>query len=210
MEQKNYPTESTALILVDVLNEFLSPQGKVNGMIQPMIEKLDLVNKLSTLIKGVREAGIKIFYAPHGIDNRSFDDIKHLHPRLQMAIDNQAFWKGTYGADFYEPLKPKDGDIILSQHRMFNSFNGTDLNAQLTKNGIERVVLAGLTSHTCIEGTGRHALEIGYHVTFLTDAVADFTDADHEAAIQVAYPKFEHAALTVEQFLGKINFVDSY
>ena len=39
--------------------------------------------------------------------------------------------------------------------------------------GFEKVILAGMTSHTTVEGTGRHAMETGYHVTFVKDAVAD-------------------------------------
>lgn len=65
----------------------------------------------------------------------------------------------------------------------------------------KKVVLAGLTSQTCIEGTGRHALEAGFHVTFIKDAVADFTEAAHEAALTISYPTFGHDVLTVTEFL---------
>jgi len=144
---------------------------------------------------------LAIVYAPHGLDEHSFDEVKHLHPRMQVALDNQVFWKGSQGADFYPSLQPQPGDIVVSRHRMFNSFNGTDMDEQLKRRGIEKIILAGLTSHTCIEGTGRHAIEAGYHVTFLTDAVADFTSQDHRAAVEVAYPKFGHEALTVAEFI---------
>jgi nicotinamidase-related amidase len=43
--------------------------------------------------------------------------------------------------------------------------------------------LPGLTSHTCVESAGRHALDEGFHVTFLTDPVAEFTEEAHKAAI---------------------------
>ena len=70
--------------------------------------------------------------------------------------------------------------------------------------GIEKVVLAGLTSQTCIEGTGRHALEAGYHVTFLTDAVADFTEKAHRVALEISYPTFGHAVITIDEFLQSL------
>lgn len=66
---------------------------------------------------------------------------------------------------------------------------------------IERVVLAGLTSHTCVEGTGRHALEAGFHVPFLSDGMADFTEAALRAAIDLSYPTFGHPTLTIDAFL---------
>jgi hypothetical protein len=45
---------------------------------------------------------------------------------------------------------------------MFDFFVGTGLEEHLRASGIEKIVLAGLTSQTCIEGTGRHALEAGF------------------------------------------------
>jgi hypothetical protein len=45
---------------------------------------------------------------------------------------------------------------------MFDFLVGTGLEEHLRASGIEKIVLAGLTSQTCIEGTGRHALEAGF------------------------------------------------
>jgi ureidoacrylate peracid hydrolase len=199
--QPQYDGETTGLVLIDLLNDFLAEDGKMNSTIGPMLAKADLLNQLSRLLAGAREAGLKIFYAPHGLDEHSFDDVAHVHPRFQTALANKVFWKGSSGADFYEPLKPRDGDTVLARHRMYDSFMGTDLDEQLKVQGVEKVVFAGLTSQTCIEGTGRHALEAGYHVTFLADAVTDFTEQAHRAAVDLSYPIFGHEVLTVEQFL---------
>src|SRR6516225_5442755 len=78
---------------------------------------------------------------------------------------------------------------------------GTNLEAKLKTRGIEKVIFAGITSQTCVEGTGRHALEAGYHLTFLRDAVAEFTDEAHRAATDISYPTFGHEVLTVDEFL---------
>jgi nicotinamidase-related amidase len=58
---------------------------------------------------------------------------------------------------------------------------------------------------SCVEGTGRDALEAGYHRTFLSDAVADFTEQAHRAALDVSYPKFCHETLTVDEFLATVE-----
>lgn len=200
-----YDPRATALVLVDVLNEFFADEGKINPMIRPMLDKLGTIPTLRRLVEGARAAGVAIAYAPHGLDEHSFEDVKHLNPRLQMAVDNRVFWTGTPGADFFAPLAPRPGDIVASRHRMFNSFLGTDLDEQLRGRGIENLVFAGVTSHTCVEGSGRHALEAGYHVTFLTDAVADFTDEAHRAAVDVGYPTFGHAVVTVDGFLSALR-----
>jgi ureidoacrylate peracid hydrolase len=205
MNARNYSTQNTALVLVDVLNDFLAEDGKLNSMIAPMLEQTNLIANLKRLLQGARAAGLKVFFSPHGADEHSFDDVRHIHPRFQFGLDNQVFWKGSYGADFFAQLRPREGEIVISRHRMFDSFVGTDLEAQLQANGIEKVVLAGLTSQTCVEGTGRHALETGFHVTFLKDAVADFTQLAHRAALDVSYPTFGHEVLTIDEFLGAVT-----
>ncbi|GAA3547032.1 isochorismatase family cysteine hydrolase [Kribbella ginsengisoli] len=205
MDSAQYDAVSTGLILIDVLNDFLADDGKLNTQIGEMRDKLDLRSQLARLLEGARGAGVKTFYAPHGLDEHSFDDLKYVHPTFQGGLAHQLFWKGSYGADFYEPLRPAAGDVVVSRHRMYDSFRGTDLDDLLRENRIEKVVFAGLTSQTCVEGTGRHALEAGYHVTFLTDAVAEFTEEAHRAAIDISYPRFGHVVSTIDEFLAGIR-----
>ena len=64
-----------------------------------------------------------------------------------------------------------------------------------------------MTSHTCVEATGRHAIEAGYHLTFLTAAVAEFTEKAHLAALEISYPTFGFEVLTINDFLAAIGTV---
>lgn len=205
MTTESYKPSDTALILIDLLNEFLAEDGKLAGGIAEVADRVGLKHNLTRLIEGAREAGLTIIYAPHGLDEHCFDHVHHVHPRFQWAMENKMFWKGTPGADFYAPLAPRDGDIVVARHHMFDSYQGTDLQEQLQKAGVTKVVLAGLTSQTCIEGTGRHSLENGYHVTFLTDAVAEFSEAAHKAALEISYPTFGHAVMTIDEFLSSVS-----
>ena len=200
----SYSTADTALLLVDVLNDFLDDKGKMASAIGPMIEKTNLKPTLHRLLEGARAAGVKIFYVPHGFHEHSFDGVKHILPRWQGALDNKVFWIGEWGSDFYAPLRPKEGETIISRHRSFNAFEGTDLHEHLKAAKIENVVLAGLTSNTCIQVTGTQALESGYHVTYLADAVAEFTEAVHKVALEVSYPTFGHEVTTVDEFLKAV------
>jgi nicotinamidase-related amidase len=205
MTTTTYPTDVSALVLVDVLNDFLAKDGKINSRIQDQIEQVGFIANMIRLLSGARAAGLQIVYAPHGLHEHSFDDVKYVPLRMQGAMENHIFWEGEYGSDFYEPFRPQNGDIVASRHRTFNAFMGTDLDAQLKARGIEKLILAGLTSQTCVEGTGRHATEAGYHLTFLKDAVAEFTPDAHRAAIDISYPTFGHEVLTVDEFLASVR-----
>lgn len=208
MSSSSNSTNLSALVLIDVLNDFLSEDGKVFPEIQSELERVNLIPNLIRLVAGAREAGLQIVYAPHGLHDHSFDEFPHVHPRLAAAVKNKVFWIGERGDDFFEPLQPQDGDIVAGHHRVFDAFIGTDLDEKLKEKGIERLVLAGLTTHTCVEGTGRHAIEAGYHVTFLTDAVAEFNRETHEAALKFSFPTFGFEALTVDEFVTRIKSND--
>jgi nicotinamidase-related amidase len=201
----NYSTGIAALLLVDLLNDFLDEKGKLAERIGPMLKKTNLVVHLQRLVKGARTKGVKIFYVPHGLHEHSFDDVKRVHPGWQWAMENKVFWIGEWGSEFFETFAPQEGDVIISRHRTFDTFINTDMLSKLRENEIEKVVLAGLTSHTCVESAGRHAHEEGYHVTFLKDAVAEFTEEAHKAAIELSYPTFGHEVTTVDEFLAAVE-----
>ncbi len=205
MVAETYSTDDTALLLVDLLNDFLDSRGKLAGRIGEMLAQTDLKAHLERLIDGARSRGVKIFHVPHGLHEHSFDDVRHVHPRWQWAMQNRIFWKDSWGADFYESFAPQEGDTIISRHRTFDSFVHTDMLQKLYAAKIGKVVLAGLTSHTCVESAGRHALEEGFHVTFLKDAVAEFSREAHDAAIELSYPTFGHQVLTIDEFLSAVE-----
>jgi ureidoacrylate peracid hydrolase len=54
MAATTYPTDISALVLVDVLNDFLSQEGKINPRIKDQIEKHGFLEKVSRLISGGR------------------------------------------------------------------------------------------------------------------------------------------------------------
>ena len=205
MATTTYPSDVSALIVVDPLNDFLAPKGKVYSRLAPQIKKVDFIPNMTRLLSGARAAGLQIVYVPHGLNSHSFDNMKYIPTRMIPAMENHIFWEGEFGDDFYEPFRPQAADIVARHHRSFNAFMGTDLDAKLRERGIEKVILAGITSQTCVEGTGRHALELGYHVTFLEDAVVEFTDEAHRAALDISYPTFGHEVLQVDEFLTLIR-----
>ena len=136
MSLPNYPRDKSALVLVDVLNDFLADDGKLNGQIKPMVDKMDLKTSLNRLLDGSRAAGLPVVYAPHGLEETTFNDFKYVFPRVQWGKDNQVFWKGSRGADFYDPLRPLDGEFVAKRHHIYNSFPNKDLDEHLRSKGI--------------------------------------------------------------------------
>jgi ureidoacrylate peracid hydrolase len=57
-------------------------------------------------------------------------------------------------------------------------FANTDLDLQLKKHGVDKVIVMGLIAHACVEATVRYAAELGDEVTMVKDATADYSDEE--------------------------------
>jgi nicotinamidase-related amidase len=64
------------------------------------------------------------------------------------------------------------------------------------------VIVIGMLANTCIEATGRFAMELGYHVTLVKDATAAFSQDRMHAAHRLNGPNFAHAIVTTAELLA--------
>jgi nicotinamidase-related amidase len=96
---------------------------------------------------------------------------------------------------------PQQGDVVIKEHWAQSGFANTDLDFQLKQHGITHVVATGVLANTCIESTGRFAMELGYHVTLVRDATAAFSPAMMHAAHELNGPTFAHAIVTTDELL---------
>src|ERR1700709_1761553 len=97
------------------------------------------------------------------------------------------------------------GEIVATEHWCSSGFANTDLDLQLKKHGIHRLIVIGLIAHTCIEATVRYAAELGYDVTVVSDAIADYSDEMMHAALHINMPNYATAIVTTEEILAALS-----
>src|SRR5262249_25955343 len=83
-------------------------------------------------------------------------------------------WGG--GGEIRPEFVPKAREIVAAEHCCSSGFANTDLDLQLKKHGIHRLIVIGVIAHTCVEATVRYAAELGYDVKVIKDATADYSD----------------------------------
>ena len=88
----------------------------------------------------------------------------------------------TPGAAFVGP-QPGPRELVFSKKR-YNGFAGTGLDAALRGQGIDTLVVAGLTTECCIDSSVRAAFERDYHVFVVSDATACYEPGLHQAALK--------------------------
>jgi nicotinamidase-related amidase len=205
MTEISYTRERTGLLLVDPYNDFLSEGGKLWPLLKEIAEEEHLLDHLRQIVAAVRAATIQVFVVPHHrAEPSDYTTWKHPNPSQIAAGKRQTFAKGTWGGEWHPDFVPQEGDVVIKEHWAQSGFANTDLDQQLKQHGIEKVIVIGLLANTCIESTGRFAMELGYHVTLVKDATAAFTREMMHAAHALNGPTFAHAILTTTELLAAL------
>ena len=190
--------ERTALVVVDLQNDFADPAG---GLAVSGGETI--VPAVNAAVASGREAGAFVIATqdwhpestPHFAKDGGIWPIHcvagtwgaELHPDLVLPADAPRVRKGQHGEDGYSGFTMRDPTS--------GEETATELESLLRERGIERVVVCGLATDYCVRATALDAARLGFQVTLLADAVAavnlDPSDGDRalgemvEAGVQL-------------------------
>lgn len=174
---------STALLALHYQNEVLHPDGLIRVGIADDEERAALIERASALLAEARRRDwlmvhVRIAFRP------DYADMPRNIPIFLRTEALGAVKDGEWGAEFYPALGPRQSrrEFALT-HTSISAFRGTPLDQLLRSNGIARVVVAGVATHSVVEGTVREAAESGYDVSVVADACAAAQRATHEAAL---------------------------
>lgn len=200
------PSNKTALLIIDPVNDFLSEGGAAYNMTEKTLKLHDVIGNLRKAIEGARSRGIPILFGPMAYTR---EDYANTNLQKRSAInrfmyEKKMFLAGSWGADFHPELQPREGDIVLQPHKTCDVFR-TDLPEHLRKLGTTHLVIAGMTANLCCESTARHAMEEGFDVTLLKDAIGATGVSEYEAAVHINFPLISNAVIKVEEFLEIID-----
>jgi nicotinamidase-related amidase len=200
--------EITALLVIDPYNDFISEGGKLWPRIKNVAEANNCVPHMSQVVAAARKAGIRIFYAMHHrYRPGDYETWKYIAPIQKAAWNSKVFAEGTWGGEIRSEFKPEPGDVVAREHWCSSGFANTDLDLLLKKHGIHTLIVIGLIAHTCVEATVRFAAELGYDVTLVKDATADYSDQHMHAALATNLPNYASAILTTDEVVEALSSI---
>lgn len=139
----------TALLLIDIQKDYF-PGGK-----HPLVNPLEAAKKAYMLLQCFREHGGHHVHIQH----------------ISKKPDATFFISGDRGTDIHDSVAHFEGEPIIHKHEP-NSFLNTNLLALLKTWEIERVIIAGMMTHMCVDATARAASDLGFQVIIAEDACA--------------------------------------
>ena len=162
--------ESTAILVVDMLNDFLKPGGKMVLDIGKVI-----IEPSSRLLERARNNRIPIVYV-NDSHRPGLRQDREFKKRAEHCIE------GTWGAEVIRELKPQEGDFVVKKRR-FSGFYETDLDLTLKDLKIDTVIIIGVVTNICVRSTVHDAFFRGYKVIIPRDCVMATGEREQESSL---------------------------
>jgi ureidoacrylate peracid hydrolase len=198
--------EIAALLVIDPYNDFISEGGKLWERINAVAEANRCIPHMLEVLTAARKAGLRVFYAlHHRYRPGDYETWKYIAPIQKAAWGRKTFENGTWGGEIRSEFTPLPGETVAQEHWCSSGFANTDLDLLLKKHGVHKLIVIGLVAHTCVEATVRYAAELGYEITVVKDATADYSEEMMHAALEINLPNYANAIATTSEVLESIS-----
>lgn len=192
---------STALVVIDMQKGAVTPKGAIGESGHDMSMMPGVVERCGRMIEAARAYGVPVFHIrvenlPDGKSStapwlRGLYKVANGRPidlgRLSVA--------GDPATEFCEPCMPQGDEVVITKRRQ-SAFVSTELSLLLRSQGIESVVLIGVSTGGCVEATLRDAVHEDFYAVLVEDAVGAYDKEVHDAALTVM--RARHDMCTVD------------
>ena len=173
---------TTALLLVDMQNDFLHPDGAYARAGVGAPELAALPERLEPVVAAARARAMPIVatlftVSPGRAGTRLV--APHLAELRPFLVDG-GFEPGSVGQALIDQLAPAD---VTVEKVGYSAFHASRLDHVLSGMGIETIVVGGIVTNGGVASTVRDAQVHGYRSIVLTDGCAAFDSAVHDATI---------------------------
>lgn len=162
--------EQPALLIIDLINAFTHPETDLGSDVTDLLEQAD------RLLTAFREYDLPRYFTTVAYED-SYGDAGQFIKKVPALCELK---RDTEAVEVDERVAPENGErVILKKYA--SAFFGTDLQTELTTNGVDTLVLVGVTTSGCIRATAVDSLQHGYRTIVPSDAVGDRAEGPHKA-----------------------------
>lgn len=173
---------SKSLFLVmDMINDLVAEDGFGGKSYGVQIRERGIFARLNAALEKARAAGVPVGFVRVGF-SPDYREAPLSSPIFNGARKNGIMQLGTWGTEVVADIVREAGDFDIVKHRV-SPFYATSLEAILRAKGIERLVLAGVSTNGVVHSGAREAHDRDYEVVILEDCCAGATAEEHDHAL---------------------------
>ncbi|MBM3536977.1 MAG: cysteine hydrolase [Alphaproteobacteria bacterium] len=179
---RRFDAAPTALLLVDLQNDFLHPKGAYGRAGQSAPSIAALPGRLKPVVDAARRAGLLIVSTHFTlVPGRGGEPIIAPHlKKLRPFLTKGDFAPGGVGHALIDELRPAD---IAVDKVAYSAFYMSRLEFVLRKSGIETLIFAGIVTNGGVASTLRDAHVRDFATVLLSDGCAAFSDSIHNTTV---------------------------
>jgi nicotinamidase-related amidase len=166
----------TAVLLIDLQNEVLHPDGGLAGDFPATAGPL--LDAIRSLVGWARSVGVPVIWVRLAFRPGHVDAV-----RDSMSRTKGTLLDGTWGAELFEGLGREPDDIVITKKRP-SAFFDTDLRVVLRGLGVDRLIVGGVSTNWAVESTVRDGHSHDIRMVVVREAVGTpFADL-HEPSLR--------------------------
>lgn len=179
----------TALIVIDMQNYFMKP-----GFLGEVPMARQIVPNVNRLASALRARGAHVVWVKNATnDTRENWSVMHdclmtpqnrdlRYATMDLAHEGHALWPEL-------DARPEDAQIVKKRFSAFIE-GSSDIVPYLRGRGIDTLLIGGTATNICCESSARDAMMLNFKVTMVSDALATYSDAEHNASLMTFYSIF--------------------
>ena len=168
-EKISLSPEKTALIIVDMQNDFVKDGGSL--VVEAADDKIISIQKL---LNAARKAGVRV----------AFTQDTHYESDPEWQIWPEHCRANTWGWEIIEELKPQPGEMVFQKSR-YDGFYGTSLEHYLSRDwDVKHLVIVGTVSSICVAHTAASAGLRWFHIVVPADGISALTEFDQALTLR--------------------------
>ena len=196
------PAERTAILVIDMQNDFCSPDGAMAALGADISTNAALVKRLPAFLDRARRLGALIVWVRQVARADLVSPARQARAQAMGRTPLTVCAQGSWGAELAEGLQAAPGDVHLEKSR-YSAFVGTPLHNLLRAQGRDHVALCGTAANVCVDSTARDAYMADLPVTVLSDQVG-WTRGD------LARPALENLGFYFCDLLTSAQLLDAW
>lgn len=181
---QTYPATKTAILLINVQKAF-------------MVGQEDLSRELQHLLALAKKNNFLVVHAPFGGSAQTFPS--PAQQELTRLLEGM-----EQGIKAPDEFIPRQEDIVIEPRHTLSAFNSTELDALLQSRNIEHLIAVGPYANLSLDSTIRDGVQLGYHLTTLTECVS--AESDEElTAFKVTIPRYAQTVISLSKLESITN-----
>jgi nicotinamidase-related amidase len=153
-----------------------------------------VVPNIRRLLSAFRENGMRVVYLTVGSELPDYQDMPPHMRRFAEAVGNT---RGRREHEILDEVRPLPGENVLNKTTA-GAFNSTGLDTLLHTLDARQLVIAGISTNSCVESTARDAADRAYDVVLVEDACGAARQELHDATLVSFARLFGRVASTDE------------